>query len=367
MKRLISLLTLFVALSVNAQVIHWITFIDTKDPEVGECDKTGHYVLYSRFVNVVNDVLADKGYIPDIHDYYDNNFSSENCTEIVNSFRCDTNDIVIFYYIGHGTHGIGDYGPFPQMLFELKPKDESKFIPLNWVHEQLKARNPALVVTIGMCCNSFDRASAKEGPTFNVNYGNGYYTETEKQAIQELFLGFKGDIIVASASPGQKSYACYTQFGFMDLFTAVLVYNFETGAEVGELDWDTLLTDVKYIVHDDRNGRQTPYFECYEDSTGKLYELLKKGFASLLNKQLSDETRMAQISSVFSLFSPNAVIKIIGRDNRTVVNSFTYEQYLGRLATNRLLKEVIPIRKSIKTSSDKRISEVKVKELSNNK
>ena len=250
----------------------------------------------------------------------------------------------------------------------LGSRDEKMFIPLRWVHEQLKAKNPALLVTIGMCCNGFDRASAKEGPMFNVSYGNGrYYTETEKQAIKEMFLGYKGDIIVTSASPGQYSYACKTQFGFMDIFTAVFVYNFETGAEVGELDWETLLTDVKYIVHDDRHGKQTPYFECYEHSTDKLYESLKKGFTNLLNRQLSDEARIDKTPTVLSLFSPNAVIKIIGQDNKTVVNSFTAEQYLGRLATNRLLREVIPIRKSIKISSDKKISELKVIEVSNNK
>ena len=38
----------------NAQTIHWLTFIDTEDANVGKLDVTGRNVLYSRFVNVVN-------------------------------------------------------------------------------------------------------------------------------------------------------------------------------------------------------------------------------------------------------------------------------------------------------------------------
>lgn len=39
----------------NAQTIHWLTFIDTEDANVGNLDKTGRNVLYNRFVNVVSD------------------------------------------------------------------------------------------------------------------------------------------------------------------------------------------------------------------------------------------------------------------------------------------------------------------------
>ena len=52
----------------NAQTIHWLTFIDTEDANVGKLDVTGRNVLYSRFVNVINAALHDAGYKSDIHD-----------------------------------------------------------------------------------------------------------------------------------------------------------------------------------------------------------------------------------------------------------------------------------------------------------
>lgn len=283
MKRLISILSLFVVLSVNAQVIHWITFIDTTDPLVGECNKTGRYVLYSHFIEIVNDVMADNGYKSEIHDYHGTSMTPQNCKRVLDGLCCDPNDIVIFYYIGHGTHDPEDRDCFP--LMKLGSKDESKFIPLRWVHNQLKDKNPALLVTISVCSNTFSQTTtndspmfyagniSEEGATFDVSFGNKFLTEIEKQAIKGLFLGSRGDIIFSSASPGQHSYACTTQFGFMDLFTTVFVYNFETGAEVGELDWETLLSDIQYGVHNSLKNKidnQTPYFECNISSSDSV-------------------------------------------------------------------------------------------------
>ena len=368
MKRLISFFSLLVALSVNAQVIHWITFIDTTDPEVGECDKKGRQVLYSRFVNVVNGVLADKGYSSDIHDYYDDLVSPQNCKNIV------------FYYIGHGAHGIGDSNPFPQM--KLGSNDEKMFIPLQWVHNQLKSKNPTLLVTIGMCCNSFEEAFAKEGPLFSVDYGSGYYyTETEKQAIQELFLGYTGDIIATSASPGQRSKgASSKRFGEMDMFTTLFIIHFEEGAAEGELEWNTLLNNVSERVNYYRNGKQTPFHLCNlrkkdysnigtssQDPDQELFNKLNEGFAKLLDRKVSLEDRKAQIPTVLSLFSPNAVIKRIEKDNKTATNPLSPEKYLSRIVHNSLLVDVIPIRDSIKRSSDNKISMLKVKEVTINK
>lgn len=276
MRYLISFLSIFMTLSANAQVIHWITFIDTADPIVGEYNKTGHNVLYNHFINIVNDVMADNGYKSEIHDYHGTSMTPQNCKKIIDGLHCEPDDIILFYYIGHGTHGTGDNGPFPQLTFGSN--DERRYIPLQWVHGQLKTKNPSLLITISVCGNTYCQATEKESPMFyvgdisekkessiNVRFGNKVTTKTERQAIQELFLGYKGDLILTSASPGQHSYARKTQFGLMDLFTSSFVYIFETKAEVGELNWKNLSTDIQYCVHNshkNKEDQQTPYFEC---------------------------------------------------------------------------------------------------------
>ena len=73
----------------DAQTIHWLTFIDTEDVNVGKLDVTGRNVLYSRFVNVINAALHDAGYKSDIHDIYDSALSPEKCKSEVSNLQCD--------------------------------------------------------------------------------------------------------------------------------------------------------------------------------------------------------------------------------------------------------------------------------------
>ena len=284
MKRLISLLTLLMALSVNAQVIHWINFTDDKTDTIeGNCRKNSLYttikfgesirnLLYGRFIDIVSGVLADNGYIPGFYDYYGHTMTPNSLEKAIEALHCGPNDIVIFCYIGYGTHGSDENNPYPQMT--PKPKDERMYTSLQWMHDQLKSKNPALLVSFALCHNDYYCASAKEnpmfiiddankkGPTFKVNYGTQFLTETEKQTITELFLGCKGDILLSSASPGQYSYACKTPYGFTDILSTMFVYRFETDTSKGTLNWYTLLNEVKELVHDASHGKQTPIFEC---------------------------------------------------------------------------------------------------------
>ncbi|WP_289194037.1 caspase family protein, partial [Xylanibacter caecicola] len=259
MKRILFLFFIFLLTCVsNAQTIHWLTFIDTEDPNVGILDKTGRNVLYNRFVNVVNTALHDAGYKSEIHDIYGSELSPERCKVEVQRLNCSSNDIIVFYYIGHGTHAPAEDNPYPQML--LGSSNQNKFIPLKWVHDELKSKGARLTATIGMCCNVIQNVSAKKAPTFSVNYGNVELSENERTSIQNMFLGNKGDFLLCSASKGQSSLGGETPLGAMDLFTAVMVTVFEDMSYDGVLDWNDFFGEVRNIVNRCTGGRQTPFW-----------------------------------------------------------------------------------------------------------
>ena len=67
-KILLTLSLLLITVMSQAQTIHWLTFIDTKDENVGEVDVLGRKVLYGRYINLVNAALASKGYTAKIYD-----------------------------------------------------------------------------------------------------------------------------------------------------------------------------------------------------------------------------------------------------------------------------------------------------------
>ena len=382
---------------INAQTIHWLTFIDTTDKNVGNLDKTGRNVLYGHFIDVVNAALTEKGYKSEIHDYYDTALSPQACKSAVERLTAAPEDIVVFYYIGHGTHAAAEDNPYPQML--LGSSDESKFIPLKWVHDELKAKNPRLLATIGMCCNVVQGARAKKQPTFGVNYGSPQLTDSEKKAIQQMFLGNKGDILVSSASVGQSSIGCPTPFGDMDLFTAVLVSVFEDTASEGHIDWKPLMNEVSYAVNTLTGGNQTPFYsenlttvDIPSNQGSKLPQvspasavntasnvssasssqvpggsdwdksknILATYFDYIINPENSVEKRKIVSDKLIELFIPDAVVKIMGQDGNVVVDKENIGNFIGRISTSRMILKIVP--ESMVEKSGK-ISELKVKEI----
>lgn len=382
----------------NAQTIHWLTFIDTEDANVGNLDKTGRNVLYNRFVNVVNAALHDAGYKSETHDIYDSALSPEKCKSEVLNLKCNNNDIIVFYYIGHGTHAAAENNSYPQMLLGCDFNEEHKFIPLKWVHDELKSKGARLTVTIGMCCNVVQTASAKRTPTFAVNYGNVELTKTEREAIQKMFLGYKGDFILSSASVGQSSLGGETPLGAMDLFTAVLVTMFEDMAYDGELGWNELFSEVKNIVHESTNGKQTPFWDSNLQSASipnpraiqqpgsktpignnsnpspnsnsqlnlndkiAVVNYLTSFFDCIIDKRNSITKRENATNEVKKIFTTDAVVKFLPQDGNTVIDKENINDFLERISASRLLEKIAPV--SYRVSGNK-ISQISIKECYN--
>lgn len=383
MKRLliIGLLSCLVSV-INAQTIHWLTFIDTTDENVGELDVLGRKVLYNRFINVINAALAEKGVISDIQDFYGERTTPENCKRAIESLTCQSDDMIVFYYIGHGGRPILDddsQHPFPHMW--LAQSDERKMIPLEWVHNTLKSKGARMTVSIGMCCNVKQNLSIKRAPTFGVNYGNTYLSQNQLDAIQNMFLGYQGDFILSSASPGQSSYGCFTPLGNMDLFTATLVTLFEKNASKNTLVWNSLFSDVKNSINNETGNKQTAFFSSNLSKVSVTHPESKRGEPAqktidvrnvtdvgniltmnidfIVDSRQKADRRIIAAENLKQMFIENAQIKILGQDGEIVVDKENIEDFLGRLATSRILLKVVPI--SYKASGNQ-ISELSVRE-----
>lgn len=398
MKKLFIIILLATSITANAQTIHWLTFIDTTDEGVGEMDKVGRKVLYSKFVNVVNAALAEKGYVSDVQDYWDRSTSPENCKKAVTNLMCGPEDIIVFYYIGHGGRPNNEdvnTHPFPQMF--LAQNEDRRLVPLEWVHNTLKQKGARLTLTIGMCCNVKDpNMTIKNSPAFHstVNYGNAYMSATGVQAIQKAFLESKGDIIATSASPTESSWGAvgYSNFGNMDDYTACFVDLFGQKAESGHIDWNTFLNEVRMYVKEvnqamRRPGSQTPIFVSNvspalepekqprekptpgveknidndeEDSTEEGSNILSRCLDYIIDKNIALENRVSLSDEFKKLFEGGAEIKVLGQDVDIVIDKESVENFLQRISTSRLLLKVIPI--GGKVTSGNKIAELRVRE-----
>ncbi len=403
MKKLITAIFLLLSVAaVKARTIHWITFIDTNDKNVGQIDVLGRKVLYSHFVNEVNAALAPLGYDSDIHDFYGDKVTPENCKSIVQLLRVNSSeDIIVFYYIGHGGRPVTDPDymrrhPYPQMCMQLK-FPESKYIPLEWVYKQLSTKGARLSVTIGMCCNSLSNISIKDGPTFSPNYGATYMSGNKMKRIQELFLGVKGNVLATSASPTQTSGCFKSDFGIIDRYTTVLcdIFNSVLDSYGNRLTWDDLLGNISAIIDKYSNRQQTPIHETHlnvaqipsvkkpvvpsEREVQKTQQQqtpntkkqqgegddwindLTNKLGTLINVNVGEYERMQLEKRLNTLFAPNAQIRILGQDSNTSVDREDAEVFLGRLATSRLLLKVAVVEGSF--NSEHKITSLKVREI----
>lgn len=249
----------------HARTIHWITFIDTNDRYIGEMNKNAHDILYEHFINIVNKKVAQYEYSHKIYDYNSNNYNIENCKSILRNLQCEANDIVVFYYIGHGYQDDNDSQNSKYINCVIGNKIEDS-VSLSWIHQALKRKGAQLVMTIGVGSNVpvkyGSNPNSEEVASPNANNVSGTYT-----TVAKAFLGYKGDIIVCSSSPGQDSMGGPTNLGPMDFFTYVFISIFEQSNREDKMEWDTFLQDVTMNTLDiTKNSTiaksQIPIYEC---------------------------------------------------------------------------------------------------------
>lgn len=394
MKQKILFITLFAllgAIKANAYKIHWITFVDTTTPGVtARVDPNSRDILYDRWIRVISAALAPAGYESCKYDYYGSRTSPRNCTEVVQNLKLETSeDIIVFYYIGHGARSPYDKSKYPQMC--LATSNDMDWIPLERVHNQLKSKNARLTITIGMCCNSFFDTNSKSYSIFGKNNGSAYITNSQLETISKLFLGCKGDLIASSSTIGETSSAivdltgnlAQTDLGYTDYYTYTLIKGLESVPENQNIPLATYFDVVGETVtklYPMQHPQFTPNLtnasrpskpvveEPKVDETKKnkevsdmdLDELMERCMTYLSNSNNPLEKRVELGRKMKKMFAPSAIVKRLGQDGEVVINSKNAVDYISLISKSRILLNVAYV--DLELNSDGLISELRVKE-----
>lgn len=400
MKRLLFIILALLGtftIQLQAKTIHWLTFIDTTDgvgkPEggVGEIDQNTRKILYARWINLINASLSEQGYNVNVVDIYGSKTSPENCRNIINDLQCESDDIVMFYYVGHGTENTNT-SKYPLML--LAQNDVNKLVPLTWVHETLKKKGARLTISIGMCCNARQGVPGRIAPTFNVNYGNTYIDPDMSENIKKLFLNYRGNLIITSASPAESSWACSSNIGPTDYFTLnLLAYFNNVLPDENDPNWENMLDEIKKTVYEDvqndtyiqrsfPGSTQTPIWDNHlvaantpapsqptpprrdETQTNDLTILktsLNKALAYISSNRVDEMERIRAAQKLKSQFNNNIMVRIMSQDGNIVVDKEVISDFLGRISTSGALMNVSV--DNLKINQDGQITSLYVREL----
>ena len=384
------------ATQVQAKTIHWLTFIDTTDPNVGETDQNTRKILYARWIDLVNASLKEQGYNINIIDVYGSNTSPETCKKTINEFKCTPDeDIVVFYYVGHGTENTGT-SKFPLML--MASNDVNKFIPHDWVHETLMKNHPSLTVTISMCCNARQGAPGRIAPTFTPNYGNAYIDQAMSESIKKMFLDYTGDIKITSATPPESSWGCNSNIGLTDFFTLNLLIQFnEQLPQNSNPNWIGMMEEVKKNVSMDvrtcepiqrrfPGTTQTPCWESNLSSASRpsitkptppgpnptpkddkivIKKILDRVLSFISSPNADEDDRGEVAEKIESAFARNLIVRMMSQDGEVVVDKESISTFLGRISTSSLIKNVSVV--DFTMNQNGQITSLKVREVYNKK
>lgn len=199
MKKILTLLVfLLICACLNAQTMHTLIFVNTQENTEWGGDRTKDRT--EDFVNMKDffTQIANKiGYTNDMRAHkLQQDFTSTMVDQEINRLNVGKNDIVVFYYSGHGANFGNDVWP----TLDLIDKGYWQTDILRKLKEKCMNGNsfkPKLLLCIADCCNN----------VFDGRNVGSFSPELNAAAIKKLFTGFAGryTITMSASIKGQYS------------------------------------------------------------------------------------------------------------------------------------------------------------------
>lgn len=360
----------FVCAFANAQgILRSIVFADNNDERIGKGVQCNLEEIQEQIDIIASCIgMEDNTAAPLIYEQF--NCNPQKLRECIKNFKCGTDDIVLFFYFGHGGRSPQDRSDFPQMC--LGTNVESQWVPLEDVKNVIIKQRPRFLLVFGDCCNSTDPGISPKYGVLN-SASASEISATQKEAMKRLFLNCRGSVIASGSTKGEYSWYYNVHPDGGGFFTTAFQAELEGyTSKTASADWETLLEMVKNGVIGltkelkSRNPEmtiQTPHFKVdvtYNGPTLKLNndnetkkinqnnnklvdnnnnkQVNNNDFQSVLvdiaNERNTPTYRIKKRASVLSLFASSDVwVDLIGRNNRTVVSSERASDFVERIST----------------------------------
>ena len=295
--------------------------------------------------------------------------------KILNELNCGTNDVVFFYYSGHGAHSAQQMGEkFPQLCMKYNSTQyQNEFVSVKTIDEIITKKSPRLNLIITDCCNN---VISNLLPRMVVSEMKGatIVSNTSSERLKKLFLYSRGKVKITSSKLKQQS-AGNKEYG--GLFTNALI---DVLAEVedGKLepDWYKIAAATKTLVLNWSQREQEPDDEISVSSTSSMptptpsptpspnttITPLAQHIQFLLDKSVSESVRIQRIPLVLAdCFKSGAKVKTVGRNLTTIVAYEDAADFLSRITASPYIKNIT----IIKQADSGRNSEITVHEIRN--
>lgn len=230
----------------NNSTLHLILVANSNDPALGNGFNANQQNIKSLFkevaatCNMQLDIVEVDGY----------KFGRENISAAINNVVVSANDVIVFYYSGHGFRFPNQKTDWPQLDLRTTVSDNINTNTLNLgsdVYMPLTNKNPRLLMVIGECCN--------------VNFGAGTpfirnpaalplgATIMNSSTVKNLFSQ-RGKILVATSKPFESSWYYQDTGGiFGSNFTSTFLADVGFTSSNTNISWETIFNDaIQYTI-----------------------------------------------------------------------------------------------------------------------
>ncbi|EDP94237.1 DUF1036 domain-containing protein [Kordia algicida OT-1] len=183
--------------------VHLVMVADTNDPKIGASVRRD----LDDVTNLFQKASREIGVKYSINKLYGNTFDKSSIISKINSLGIKSNDVVIFYYSGHGYNDTRSYNRFPNMSLD------GTDLGLESIHKYIKSKGARLNITVGDLCNSIPRSRNSTSRSAEIPFKSGFLFDEDK--LKRLFLYSKGSLISTSSSKGEWSFCMTNANGSM--------------------------------------------------------------------------------------------------------------------------------------------------------
>jgi len=200
-----------------------------------------------------------------IHDFSGPNFNSKNLKTTISGLSCDKDDVIFFYYTGHGFRYSNQTDKWPVLavgynIFSIR-EAYVHGISLNEVISTLQSKNARLTICIVDCCNSDVTYIAPVIQDFKGQV-NLSFSIRNPERFKDLYEYSSGTIIASSSGPGQVS-KCTRSLGSYFTSSFIEVHK-ELTSISNNSNWEDLIRKAKertVRLAENNNFTQTPQFD----------------------------------------------------------------------------------------------------------
>lgn len=178
----------------------------------------------------------------------DFNTTPKKVLDKVRTLNIASQDTVLFYFSGHGFHRTKEANTrWPELFFSLTEQG----LRLSEIESIIKNKKPRLTILIADSCNNYieEEFAPLSAIRKSITYLKSPY-ELRQSALKKLFLEANGVIYAVGAVEGE--YSIGTDDGGFFTHTFFEVLN-NAGVLGNEVDWDTILMTVHYILYEKYN------------------------------------------------------------------------------------------------------------------